>query len=395
MTLLERYIFSRMFRAFLLTLVALSATVWLTQALRQFDLVSAMGQTIVTFFQITLLLLPPLSTVVAPVALLIAVIYTFTSLNDGSELVVINASGAKQKTVLKPTLLLGLMTMVFIAAMTLYLSPLSLQLWRALVTDVRGNVLTSILREGEFITLDNGLIFQLRNRKPDGQLQGIFMSDSREKDTTATYLAERGAVLDSPLGVFLVMNDGTIQRRKRSDESHLDHRVHVLRLRSLDLLQQDRGAGIPAAGARHDLSHPSRPGRPTLPAVSGKIPGGAAFAPDRAAPRPSLRDDPASSSSARPRSTRQRRSATLDAWSLGTAALFGVSSFVLTGLSETNTIALAGMYVVPLAGIAFGIFLVLTGLQPRPPEGVVVIIDAICRGGSPACSAGPPRPRPT
>ena len=86
-----------MLSAFLLTLVALSATVWLTQALRQFDLVSAMGQTIVTFFQITLLLLPPLATVVAPVALLIAVIYTFTSLNDGSELVVINACGRQAK----------------------------------------------------------------------------------------------------------------------------------------------------------------------------------------------------------------------------------------------------------------------------------------------------------
>ena len=32
----------------------------------------------------------------APVALLIAVIYAFTSLNDDSELVVINASGASQ-----------------------------------------------------------------------------------------------------------------------------------------------------------------------------------------------------------------------------------------------------------------------------------------------------------
>ena len=52
-------------RAFVLTLVVLAATVWLIQALREFDLVSAMGQTIVTFLQITLLLLPALATVVA------------------------------------------------------------------------------------------------------------------------------------------------------------------------------------------------------------------------------------------------------------------------------------------------------------------------------------------
>ena len=49
MSLIERYIFQRMLRAFLLTFVALRAMVWLSQALRQFDLVTANGQTIVTF----------------------------------------------------------------------------------------------------------------------------------------------------------------------------------------------------------------------------------------------------------------------------------------------------------------------------------------------------------
>ena len=83
-------------------------TVWLTQALRQFDLVSAMGQTIVTFFQITLLLLPSLTTVTAPIALMLAVIYTFNSMNQGSELVVINAAGVKQWWLLKPVLIAAL-----------------------------------------------------------------------------------------------------------------------------------------------------------------------------------------------------------------------------------------------------------------------------------------------
>jgi lipopolysaccharide export system permease protein len=259
--------------------------------------------------------------------------------------------------------------------MTLYLSPLSLQLWRALVTDVRGDVLTSILREGEFITLDSGLVFELRNRKPDGQLQGIFMSDSREKDVTATYLAERGAVLDSPAGVFLVMNDGTIQRRKRSDGT-----ISIIEFTSyaFDLSTFSSKTAVPAFRPQERdttyLIHPDPedrlyqqfPGKfraelhsrltvPLLGLLYALIP--VVFL-------------------GQAESTRQRRSATLTMM-LGTAALFGVSSFVLSGLSETSTIALAGMYLVPLGGIAFGIFLVLKGLQPRPPEGVVVIIDTI------------------
>jgi hypothetical protein len=108
MNLLETYIFKRMVGAFILSLVTLSLTVWMTQALREFDLVTGQGQSIGTFFRITLLLLPGLITIVSPIALLIGVIYTFTLLNNDSELVVINASGAPQKTLLKPVLVLGL-----------------------------------------------------------------------------------------------------------------------------------------------------------------------------------------------------------------------------------------------------------------------------------------------
>src|SRR6202521_2617873 len=219
MRLIESYIFSRMLRAFVLTLVVLAATVWLSQALREFDLVSAMGQTLTTFLQITLLLLPAMATVVSPVAILIGVIYTFRTLNDGSELVGINAAGAPQGAVLKPVILVGLIGAIIMASMTLYLAPLSLRIWRILITDVRGNIITTILREGEFMSLAPGLTFHLRRRAPDGTLEGIFMSDSRDPEATVNYLAERGAVLDNPLGVFLVMKNGTIQKTSKKDKA--------------------------------------------------------------------------------------------------------------------------------------------------------------------------------
>jgi len=217
MNLLESYIFKRMLGSFLLSLATLSTTVWMTQALREFDLVTGQGQSVGTFFKITALLLPGLITIVSPIALLIAVIYTFTTLNNDSELVVINASGAPQMTLLKPTLLVGLVAAVFMSAMTLYFSPLSLRMWRTLITDVRADIVTSVLREGSFMTISDGLTFHLRHRNADGTLQGIFVSDDSAPDTTVTYLAQDGLILDNPVGTFLIMRDGTIQRRNKSD----------------------------------------------------------------------------------------------------------------------------------------------------------------------------------
>ena len=75
MKLIENYIFKRMFNAFLLTLVTLSTTVWMTQALRAFDLVTGQGQSVGTFFRITVLLLPGLATIVISVNLLVDLLY--------------------------------------------------------------------------------------------------------------------------------------------------------------------------------------------------------------------------------------------------------------------------------------------------------------------------------
>lgn len=219
MKLIEKYIFKRMFSAFVLILVTLSTTVWMTQALRAFDLVTGQGQSIGTFFRITVLLLPGLATIVSPIAILIAVIYTFDSLNLDSELVVINASGASQKTLLKPVLAMGLVATLFMAMMTLYFTPLSLRLWRSLITEVRAGIVTTILKEGQFMKISDGLTFHLRRRAPDGTLEGIFVSDDSAPEDTVTYLAETGIILENPLGTFLIMRDGTIQRRNKSDGS--------------------------------------------------------------------------------------------------------------------------------------------------------------------------------
>lgn len=217
MKLIENYIFKRMLGACVLTLVTLSTTVWMTQALRAFDLVTGQGQSIGTFFRITVLLLPALATIVSPIAILIAVIYTLDSLNVDSELVVINATGASQKTLLKPVLVMGLVGCLFMAMMTIYFTPLSLRLWRTLITEVRAGIVTTILEEGQFMKISEGLTFHLRQRSPDGTLEGIFVSDDSSSENTVTYLAEDGIILDNPLGTFLIMRDGTIQRRNKSD----------------------------------------------------------------------------------------------------------------------------------------------------------------------------------
>ena len=217
MKLIERYIFKRLLGAWLLALLVLCTTVWMTQAVQQITLITSQGQGFLVFMGMTVLLFPQLVAIVAPLALLIAVIYTFSTLNNDAELVVINASGAPQSALLKPVVAVTVIGAILVGSVSLYLAPLAQRTWRSQLTAVKANIVTMLLREGTFVRLADGLVFHMRKRGPDGTLEGILVSDSREPGITNTYLAEDGKVIQNSVGTFIIMNGGSIQRRDNAN----------------------------------------------------------------------------------------------------------------------------------------------------------------------------------
>ena len=212
MSLLERYIFRIAFGGFLTCLAALTAVIWITQALRELDLVTGKGQTLAMFLVVTGLSLPALVTVIAPVALFIAVIYTLNKINGDSELIVMSAAGAAPQRLLKPFLVLAGFFSVTVALMVLYVMPASFQELRHLITKVRADFVANIVKEGQFSSLDNGITFHYRERSGDALL-GIFMQDRREPDRAIVYLAERGQAVEFNGQSYLVLEKGSVHRQ--------------------------------------------------------------------------------------------------------------------------------------------------------------------------------------
>ena len=389
MKLIGRYIFRRMAATLLMTLLALSAMVWLSLALRDFNLITDQGQTIAVFLDVTLLLLPALIIVVAPVALLVAVVYTFTTLNNDAELVVINASGARPMTLLRPVLILGIIATLAIAAMTLYFSPLSLRSWRTVVANVHSTILSSVLRDGEFMSIANGLTFQIRKRKNDGTLEGIFVSDARDPNGTLTYLAERGVIYQSPIGDFMVMNNGTIQRRSVAEKT-----ISIIEFTSyaIDLSTFSSAAATPTLGPGEQetgyLLHPD-PQDKLLQQYPGKF---VAELHDRiTAPLYALLFAVVPLVFlAQAETTRQSRAVSLSS-AVWVAVALRTAGMFMRGIVEENPSAFPVMYAIPVGFSALAILLVLTGVQPRPPEWVVVFTEWLFArfGGATAAAAAP------
>ena len=215
MTQIQRYIFRIALSAFFACLIGLTGTIWVTQALRELDLITAKGQTLVIFFLITGLSLPTLITVIAPVALFIAIVYALNKLNGDSELIVMSAAGMEPRRILRPFLTLGLAVSLAVAFLTIQVMPSSFQELRDVVTRVRGDFIANVVKEGQFTSLDNGITFHFRERGPGGTLLGLFIQDKREAGKTVVYLAERGQAVDYDGQSYLALEKGSIHRQQK------------------------------------------------------------------------------------------------------------------------------------------------------------------------------------
>jgi len=212
------YIFRTTLGAFVLILISLTLVIWLATALRDLDLMTSQGQTILTFVAITSLVIPQLILVIAPIALVIAAAHVLNKLATDSELIVMNAAGMSPWRLFRAFMAVAGVVCVLVLVLSAYLSPLSLRELRRLAAKARADFVTNIVQPGRFITLERGLTFHIRERQADGLLLGVFVDDRRDPKDQSTILAEQGKILQNDQGTYLLLQTGNVQRHKAEDQ---------------------------------------------------------------------------------------------------------------------------------------------------------------------------------
>lgn len=215
---LDRYILKIATVATLVLLVGLTSVIWVTQALREVDLITGKGQTVLIFFTVTLLSLPALIAGIAPVALFMATLYTLNRLNSDSELIVMNAAGVAPHRITRPFMVLTVATSLVVCWMTLSVMPSGFRMLRDLITLIRADFIANVVKEGQFVSLDSGITFHYRERVGDA-LVGIFMQDRRDPNQPSIYIAEQGRTVDVDGSSFLMLEKGTIQRETKHTDT--------------------------------------------------------------------------------------------------------------------------------------------------------------------------------
>jgi len=211
---ISRYIFRTTFSAFAIVLLSLTAVIWVTQALRDIDIMTNQGQTILVFIGITGLIIPLLVLVIAPIALLIAVAHSLNKLSTDSEIIVMNAAGMSPWILFRAFLNVAIVVSILVASISAYFAPKGLRMLRDWLTEVRANVVSTIVQPGRFTSMESGVTIHIRERRTNGQLVGIFLDDRRNPKERLTVIADTGDLIDNDKGTFLVLQQGMIQRHE-------------------------------------------------------------------------------------------------------------------------------------------------------------------------------------
>jgi len=216
---LERYLFRTATSAFVSGLVVLTGVVWVTQALRQIDLITSKGQTILIFLMMTGLALPSLVAIIAPVALFAGILYTLNKLNGDSELVVMSAAGVSPGRLLRPLALLSAVVFAIVATIYIQVLPWTFGAIENLTTFIRADFISNFARPGAFSNLELGFVFHYRERTPDGALRGVFMQDRRDPAHVSTYIAEAGKTMEKDGASYLQLTKGVLLRPQSAGDS--------------------------------------------------------------------------------------------------------------------------------------------------------------------------------
>ncbi|MBF0247537.1 MAG: LPS export ABC transporter permease LptF [Alphaproteobacteria bacterium] len=208
---LTRYMLWQLFVGLTLVTSVLASVVWLSQSLRFVDMIVNSGLTAGMFVYLTALMMPNFLTVILPIAVFAVCMFTYHRMIMDRELVVMRVAGLGQMDLARPAIILALMVVVAGYALSMYVVPHSWSQFREMKWNAQFNYSQLLLREGTFNEAANDITVYVRQRTEDGQLLGILAHDERKPENTFTWMAERGALVETDQGARVVLYNGTRQ----------------------------------------------------------------------------------------------------------------------------------------------------------------------------------------
>ena len=211
MRLIDRYLLRQLLGPTLLATAALTAVALLSQSLSLLDLIVNQRQSAWTLVKITFLYMPQLINVIMPIALFVAALVALNRLHTEQEIVVCFAGGMSRWRVISPAMRLAA-TIAFLALiMNLWVQPAAFRELRQELFQVRTDLASTLVREGEFTEPVKGLTVYAQSVDGKGDLHNLFIHQVKADGSATVYMANQGRIAKRNGQAVLVLRDGSTQ----------------------------------------------------------------------------------------------------------------------------------------------------------------------------------------
>lgn len=193
MTSLQSYFFREILGPLLITVTVMGVLALLTQSLSSINLVINDRASLIAFLKIVGLTLPQLLSIIMPFAVFVSVTYAVQRMHTDNEIVMFYTGGMSQWAVISPVLRAVSIVVILNLALNLFVQPVTFRAMREAIFKVRSNIVSSIVRPGEFAhPAVNLTIFA--KEMDNGVLKDVFIQDSRNPESPYTLLAASGVI---------------------------------------------------------------------------------------------------------------------------------------------------------------------------------------------------------
>lgn len=220
MTIIQRYLFRQIGLPVLAALGALAGIGLLSQSLEQLEVIVERGQSIWVMVKLTLLALPQLVGVILPIGLFVGSLVALTRLQREQELTAAYAAGMSRSALIKPALMIAVITVVAGILTTTVLQPWGQREGRRQTFAIRTDLAALLVEEGRFVQGPDGLAVYVQNIEQNGLMRNLFVYLDNGKTVTTwdADTARFGRIDNVPV---LTMQNGSMQRY--SDQQVLNY----------------------------------------------------------------------------------------------------------------------------------------------------------------------------
>ena len=181
---------------FSFSIILLGLIVWTLQAINYFDLVAEDGHGIKLYFFYSILNFPKIIHKIVPFVFFISLFYVLISYEAKNELNILWINGINKVQFLNKIIFLSILLMFLQILNGSFFSPMSQLKARNLLKNSEIDFFTSLIKEGKFINVVQGLTIFINNKNKDGSYSEIYLDDSTTESPQMIY-AKNGMLIDN------------------------------------------------------------------------------------------------------------------------------------------------------------------------------------------------------